>query len=336
MNNVKIDVKFSFWGYYEMNRAAACIKLIQILSARTDYINTEELADLLETNPRNVREYIKELEVAGYTLESMKGLYGGYKLDKSCILPAVKLNGNDKKIIGDTISYLENCKDFLGYKDFLDVMGRIVASVERSNEVTPITMIDRFPLAMDKNELEARYQTLQECIDAQMKCEITYRSAKNKEKIHTIHPYKLFVYNGTWFVLAYNESINDFGYFKLNRLVDIFKTRNHFTILKTYDEKNYLDDFGMTKNGEYYKVTLEFTNLNMAISERIYGRHQVVTELDPSHTRFTAEMQNKDMIASFVMSFGKNCKVIEPEWLKEKVKKHYLEALKEYMEESNV
>ena len=56
MNNVKIDVKFSFWGYYEMNRAAACIKLIQILSVRTDYIKTEELADLLETNPRNVRE----------------------------------------------------------------------------------------------------------------------------------------------------------------------------------------------------------------------------------------------------------------------------------------
>ena len=57
-----------------MNRVAACIKLIQILSVRTDYIKTEELADLLETNPRNVREYIKELEVAGYTLEAMKGL----------------------------------------------------------------------------------------------------------------------------------------------------------------------------------------------------------------------------------------------------------------------
>ena len=43
-----------------MNRVAACIKLIQILSVRTDYIKTEELADLLETNPGNVREYIKE------------------------------------------------------------------------------------------------------------------------------------------------------------------------------------------------------------------------------------------------------------------------------------
>ena len=315
-----------------MNRAAACIKIIQILSVRNDYVNTEELADLLETNPRNIREYMKELEVAGYTLLSMKGVYGGYKLDKSCMLPSLKLTLDDKKCIGEAIDYLHTKTDFLNFTNFQDVMGRITASVERNNEVTPITMIDRFPLAMDKSLLESRYQLLSECIDGQVKCEITYKSAQNKEKIHMIHPYKLFVYNATWFILAYNESINNIGYFKLNRIVNIYKTRNHFTILKGFDEKDYLDGFGMTKNGEYFKVTLEFTNLNMAISERIYGRHQVVTEIDPTHTLFTAEMQNKDMIASFVMSFGKNCKVIEPEWLKEKVKKHYLDSLKLYEE----
>lgn len=315
-----------------MNRAAACIKLIQILSVRSDYVSTEELADILETNPRNIREYIKELEVAGYTLESMKGLYGGYRLDKSCLLPSLKLTKDDKKVIASGLDYLLQKKEFLDYNQFQAVLGRMLASVERTNEVTPITMIDRFPLQMDKMELEKRYQVLSECIDSQIKCEITYRSASNKERIHTIHPYKLFVYNGTWFILGYNESISNFGYFKLNRIVDIYKTRSRFTILKSYNESDYLDGFGMTKNGEYYKVKLEFTNLNMAISERIYGRHQVVKEIDESHTLFEAEMQNKDMIASFVMSFGKNCKVIEPQWLKDKIKRHYLDAIKLYEE----
>ena len=315
-----------------MNRAAACIKLIQILSVRNDYVSTEELADILETNPRNIREYIKELEVAGYTLESMKGLYGGYRLDKSCLLPSLKLTKDDKKVIASGLDYLLQKKEFLDYNQFQAVLGRMLASVERTNEVTPITMIDRFPLQMDKMELEKRYQVLSECIDSQIKCEITYRSASNKERIHTIHPYKLFVYNGTWFILGYNESISNFGYFKLNRIVDIYKTRSRFTILKSYNESDYLDGFGMTKNGEYYKVKLEFTNLNMAISERIYGRHQVVKEIDESHTLFEAEMQNKDMIASFVMSFGKNCKVIEPQWLKDKIKRHYLDAIKLYEE----
>ena len=316
-----------------MNKAAACIKLIQVLSVRSDYVSTEELADILETNPRNIREYIKELEVAGYTLESMKGVYGGYRLDKSCLLPSLKLNQDDKKVIASLMDYLVQKNDFLSFTQLETVLGRMMASVERTDEITPLTMIDRFPLQMDRIELEKRYQVLQESIDSQIKCEITYRSASNKERIHTIHPYKLFVYNGTWFVLGYNETISNFGYFKLNRIVDIYKTRSRFTILKSYDEKDYLDGFGMTKNGEYYKVKLEFTNLNMAISERIYGKKQVVKEIDESHTLFEAEMQNKDMIASFVMSFGKNCKVLEPEWLKEKVKKHYLDCIKMYEED---
>ena len=44
-----------------MGKTARCIKIIQILSSR-DLINTKELADVLDTNPRNIKEYIKELE----------------------------------------------------------------------------------------------------------------------------------------------------------------------------------------------------------------------------------------------------------------------------------
>jgi predicted DNA-binding transcriptional regulator YafY len=31
-------------------------------------------------------------------------------------------------------------------------------------------------------------------------------------------------------------------------------------------------------------------------------------------------MQNQEMILSFVLSFGNKCKVLEPEWLRDKVK----------------
>ena len=133
-----------------MNKAAACIKLIQVLSVRSDYVSTEELADILETNPRNIREYIKELEVAGYTLESMKGVYGGYRLDKSCLLPSLKLNQDDKKVIASLMDYLVQKNDFLSFTQLETVLGRMMASVERTDEITPLTMIDRFPLQMDK------------------------------------------------------------------------------------------------------------------------------------------------------------------------------------------
>ena len=315
-----------------MNKTAACIKIIQILGARNDYVSGNELAEILETNPRNIKEYIKELPVIGYPLETKKGIYGGYKLLSSGVLPAVKLDGNDKKNIQNGIDFLAKSKDFLDFDKYVESIGKLMSSVERKQDVTPITMIDRFPLAMDKNELQRRYQILSEAIESQLKCEINYKGSNNKSKVHIIHPYKLYVYNGAWFILAFNETINDFGYFKLNRIEGLYKTRNRFTILKSFDESDYLDQFGMRQNGQYYHIKLKLHKLNTAINERVYGKNQNIEEIDSDNVLFTCDMQNKDMIKSFVLSFGSKCEVLEPAWLIEDIKNEYWKALSLYEE----
>ena len=48
-------------------------------------MNTFELAKELETNPRNIREFKKELVTAGYNIQEVKGRYGGYYLDEDCL-----------------------------------------------------------------------------------------------------------------------------------------------------------------------------------------------------------------------------------------------------------
>lgn len=301
-----------------MGKTAACIKIIQILSCR-DIVSTTELAELLETNPRNIREYMKELEIAGYTVESVKGIYGGYRLDKRELLPAVSLTESEKESLLAGISFLKERSDFMDFSEYQDAMGKLMASFASQKELTPFTMIDRFPLAMDKALLQKRYSILAECIEEQVKCEVDYLPASNQLKKHTLHPYKLFVYNGSWFILAWNEKINDFGYYKLNRIENLQKTRNHFTRLKTFQESDYLDSFGMKQNGEYYRVELELRDLKTVMQERLYGKNQSIEEIDSHRIRFSCDMQNKNMILSFVLSFGSKCRVISPEWLKELV-----------------
>lgn len=302
-----------------MGKTAACIKIIQILSCR-DVVSTAELAELLETNPRNIKEYIKELEIVGYTVESLKGIYGGYRLDKREMLPSISLSNIEKQSLLEGTTFLQKCSDFLNFEEYQIAMGKIMSAFNSNKELTPITMIDRFPLAMDKTLLQQRYSLISECIESQLKCEVEYLPASNQIKKHTLHPYKLFVYNGSWFVLAWSERINDFGYYKLNRIEKLEKTRNHFTKLKTYDESKYLDSFGMKQNGEYYHIELELKDLKTVMQERIYGKNQKIEEIDEHYIRFSCDMQNKNMILSFVLSFGVKCKVVSPEWLKEMVK----------------
>ena len=303
-----------------MGKTSATIKLIQILSARNTYISSNDLAELLDTNPRNIKEYIKESEECGYVIESIKGVYGGYRLKKTSNLPSIKLSQDEIDSLINGREKIDEIPDFEGKEQFDLALGKILSAFEGAKGVSPITMIDRFPLAMDKMELQKRYGLFSEAIDDLLKVDIKYRGQKGNVKNHIIHPYKIFVYNGSWFVLAYNETVNDVGYFKFNRIDDMFVTRNHFTILKTYDEKDYLDEFSMKKNGDFYHVKLKIENMNTVMNERIYGKNQSIEEIDSKNIIFDCDMQNKDMILSFVLSLGKNCKVIEPDWLKENVK----------------
>lgn len=312
-----------------MGKTSACIKIIQILSCR-DVVSTNELAELLEINPRNIKEYIRELEIVGYTVESVKGKYGGYRLNKGDLLPSVSLSEKERTALLEGNTFLQECPDFMEYREYQAAMGKIMASFQSDKGLTPITMIDRFPLAMDKSLLQERYSILADCISSQLKCEVAYLPASNQLKQHILHPYKLFVYNGSWFVLAWNERIHDFGYYKLNRMESIEKTKNHFTILKTYEESDYLDSFGMKQNGEYYRIELELRDLNTVMQERIYGKNQKIEVIDEHYIRFSCEMQNKNMILSFVLSFASKCRVLAPDWLKEAVQEELMKTFSLY------
>lgn len=311
------------------NKTAATIKLIQILSAKGDYTSTGELAEVIETNPRNIKEYIKEIEACGYTVDSVAGIYGGYRINRTSLLPSVNLKKDEVKLLQDSVKYIID-SDYESKTGYMDIIGRIVASIDDSKPITPLTMVDKFPLSMSKDELQKRYATLSSAIDGQLKVEIDYSSVMNKVKKHIIHPYKLFMYNGNWFVIAYNETVNDIGYFKLNRIEKYYVTRNRFSILKTYNEIDYLDGYGMVKNGDYFTIKLELTNLNTVIKERIYGKNQKIEELDDKHVIFTCDMQNQEMILSFVLSLGHKCKVLEPAWLRDKVKETLLKEIEYY------
>ncbi|MDE5855724.1 MAG: WYL domain-containing protein [Anaeroplasmataceae bacterium] len=300
-----------------MNKTMLCIEILQLLSAK-NIMSKNEIAEALEINPRNVIEYIKTLQDCGYDIESVRGIYGGYHLNKDSLLPTVKLNQKEVDLLKSSVAFLERQSDFLEYKDYLKAISKVL-STNMESFSTDIKIIDRYPLAMAKEELLKRYTIFTEAISSRKKCEIIYLSSKNKESKHIIHPYQVFVFNGSWLVLAWNETVNEFGYFKLNRIQNLQILPSKFTILRTYQSSDYIDQHGMKQNGEYYDIKLELTDLYTVISERIYGKNQKITRIDEHKTILECSMQNKNIIQSFVLGFGSKAKVIEPEWLKTQI-----------------
>ena len=304
-----------------MSKTSQCIELLKILYSRSRIVSVGELADVLETNPRNIPEYVKELRDCGYDIKTIHGRYGGYLLERHSTFPALKLTDAEREGLMAGYEYLLARNDFMEKSDYGRAMGKITSAIMSRDTMTDDTLIaNRFPLAMPQEELEGRYLEIQQCIANKTVLNIEYLSQNNEVSNRSIHPYKLFMYNNAWFVLGFDESKGDVRYFKINRIQKFDVQTRKFRVLLYYNESDYLDEYGMKNNGEWYPIKLKLTgNYAMLVKERIYGKDQKVEVVDERITILSCRMQNKDNILKFVLGYGVDCEVLEPEWLKKRI-----------------
>ena len=313
-----------------MSKTSQSIKMLKILASR-DKVSILELASLLETNPRNIPEYRTVLEEAGYIINSTRGPSGGYSLDKESMLPVPKLTENQKNALYKGLAYLKARNDFAEIKQFDLAMQNVLSSTILSEEIKEMAVLNRYPLSMSIEEIEIRYSTLERAIEQHKKVEIEYISLKNQIKKRIIHPYKLFMYNNAWYVIANDENDKQVKYFKINRIKSFSILDNQFRIVLDYNENNFLNDFGMKQDGKWYGVKLKlFNQYSMLATERIYGKNQSVEFVDDKTAILTCEMQNEEYIKNFVLSLGENCEVLEPKWLIKNVAKECETIIKKY------
>ena len=317
-----------------MGKTANSIKMLQILNSGRVY-KVSELAELLETNPRNIIEYKKELEECGYIINSISGKYGGYYLDKSILIPTTALSEKEQSIYNEGLNYLLSRDDFLTKKEYINAASKISSTILKNVFNKELTVVSRFPLAISEEQLKKKYDIINISILSKCVIKMKYLSLKNVVKEHYLHPYDLFVYNNAWFVIDWCETYNDILYFKVNRIQEVEVTERAFIQYKYYDISNYIDEFGFKNNGDWHHVEFIATGPYASlVKERIYGKNQEVIALDDTKTLVKVDMQNKENIRVFILGFGCSCQVLQPKWLMEdllnistELKLHYSEIL---------
>lgn len=319
----------------EYTRTSASIMMLQILYSR-DLVSISELARLLGTNPRNIPEYKKELQYAGYLIDSVPGRYGGYRLVKQALFPSVKLEKAEQEALLRGFDYLLKRNDFLEKDSFGKAIAKISSAAVRSEQKDNTLIANRFPLAMPEEELTERYSAFSLCITSKREIEIEYLSTKNTVTKWFFHPFKLFMYNNAWCVLGQYRDSERVIYLKLNRVQKFSVTGNKFRIPLTYKESDYLDEYGMKQNGEWYPIKLKLTGpYAMLVKERIYGKEQTAEAVDENTSILSVSMQNIEAIKGFVLGFGTNCEVLEPLWLREKIMKEAEEIASGYKSDAD-
>ena len=320
-----------------MFRSALCIKMLMILFTR-DVVSIKDLSDELDTNPRNIPEYRKELEAAGYIIETVSGRYGGYRLNKNKFFPTVRLTDAEKKAMVESFEYITKRGDLPSMPSYKTAMEKMmVANRYRTTKDSELIMIPRYPFSMSEEELQARYSAISDAIDKRIALRVKYRSNDNVVRERVIHPYKLYMYNNAWFTLAYSERAKEMRYFKLNRIVEFELTAKKFDYIYSYREGSewheWLDGNSMKKVPDWsgdiggaedsMRVKLRLSGRPaMYVKEYLYGADQIITEIDKNTTILEFTAQYKYNLLQLVLGFGADCEVLEPEWLKNEVILH--------------
>ena len=259
-------------------------------------------------------------------------------MKKNDLFPTVRLTDAEKRALVESFEYITKQKSFPSMPAYKTAMEKMLAANHyRSVKDSEMIMIAKQPLSMPEEDIQARYATISQCIEHRTKLKMNYRSNDNVVRERLVHPYKLYMYNNAWFMLAYCEAAKDIRYFKLNRIISFERQMQKFTITYSYREGSewheWLDEYEMKKVPDWIDGSKE-KDLSMRIKlrlsgkpamyvkEYLYGADQSVTEIDKDTTilEFTAKYKYNTL--QLVLGFGADCEILEPEWLKQEVIEH--------------
>jgi predicted DNA-binding transcriptional regulator YafY len=157
-----------------------------------------------------------------------------------------------------------------------------------------------------------------------------------KSYIRKIHPYHLKQYNSRWFLFGFEEGENYTGItnLALDRIQNIEET-NENSKPDTISWGDYFDEIiGVSKNpeAEAIKIKLRFSKqrIKYVLTKPIHGATQKLDKDDVENRTISIEVIPNKELYQLLMSFGSDVEVIEPESVKNVLKKQALEILNYY------
>lgn len=307
-----------------MNRSALVIKMLNYLYAngRKNPVRREDLAEELETNVRNIIEFKKELEVAGYLIESVRGKDGGYILKESGLFPSLALSEKEKQSIENVLEYLQRQSNFDELKTFEQAMYKLQAHTKQTTlqDTTYYLEESRNRLNLEERQM---LDLLQNAKKVRKEVLFEYQNAATKQfEIRKIRPYEIIVNSDGCYVLAFDltpRKKHKMKVFKITqtRMKNIVISSQYFIRDEDFKLSEYIGEYSLMK--DEYEVELKISGL----AARLINEQEIENTLDKYwmedslHIHFV--MEGKYRVKQFILSLGSQCEVLSPLFIKEEI-----------------
>ncbi len=310
------------------------LALYTFLLANKGEYSLSMLSQRFNVSKATLLRYLRQLEKSefGKVLCEKKGREHFYSLQRPKALPKIALSAQG-------LQQLALCRDFMSHMLPLSMQRSLDATLQQATAYLPEASLETMEAQfrdigqsfskgkIDYAPFEPMLKTLMQAIHEKAVCTICYKK-RRFEDAYTFDyaPQRLISYNDAIYIRGWK--VTDKGAVEplfergtdlvLHRFQDVTFTKRSARNLPLIPE-NAVGAFGYMDH-EAFTVKIRFEpRLANYMLERIWSEDQEIEELDGGEIILTLTARNKYEVVPWVLGFGAEAEVLEPQWLREKV-----------------
>ena len=303
-------------------------RIIQTLIASKMGKSAAELAEEIECHPRTVYRDLEALQVAGFPIYTDrvggKNLWSLLDTVKHEIpipfslpeLMALHFGSDMMKVFRGTVFYDSLESLFQKVKTTLPPESKkFIKSVEQTLHIgmKPHNKYSKFKeIIKQVNDAAVHKKTIEI---------VYYTMSKKKESKRKVDPYKIWFFNGTFYLVGLCHKRGEVRIFALDRIKMLHQTNEAFEVQEDFDFEDFVrPSFGVFQ-GEPTTVKAWFSpDVAGYIKEKVWQENQQISPQSDGSIIFEAEVAGTDEIKFWIMSWGSHALVLEPESLRDDIR----------------
>ena len=313
-------------------------KIIQTLISSRMGKSAADLAQDLECHPRTVYRDLEALQVAGFPIYTErvegKNLWSLLDTVKHQIpipfslpeLMALYFSSDMMKVFRGTVFYDSLESLFQKVKTTLPPESKkFIKNVEQTLHLgmKPYKQYSKFKeiinrvndAAINKKSIEMVYHTM----------------SRKKESKRKVDPYKIWFFNGTFYLIGLCHLRNEVRIFALDRIKMLHQTKDTFEIPEDFSFEEFIGpSFGVFQGAPIHIKVWFSPDVAGYIKEKIWHESQKIAQHNDGSIVFEAEVAGTEEIKFWIMSWGASALVLEPESLIDEMREEAEVILENY------
>lgn len=302
-------------------RVDRLLSMLLIISKK-GIVTGKELADHFEVSLRTIYRDIEKLSEAGVPIASIGGKGGGYYVMENYNVDNLFLKKDEASTF---MAIMDNLSSLFGKNtNFNDMVLKIENTYRR--ESTDKLSINMSHFSME-DELKEYLFLMNKAIEENKLLIFDYSNRRMDYSERTVEPVQITFSAGQWYLVAFCRYRNDYRRFKLVRI-------SHLKMGDGFEERAISKEeieviFEESYHRQSIQVILKFTN-RMGEQLTEYFQKENIQKTEDNQYLVIDHFPYEDGLLKYILSFGKECEIVEPRYLRDELKEYIKELLLTY------